>query len=202
MGPPSATRCDQGLSTRSRLCVRGYRKLTAICRKGRHFTVNGAPLLDTMRHATSVPRCRILFLAVPVTLSGPTRAGGATVQSCPPGGLRCGARCGAPVFPGNEPDGAIYPLGWDSVCLRRSFRASLQPTGVSPVAEGTAFFAVVGHRGAAVVELAYGIPHSRAHCRSRTLGRCRLGPSEEGVNFLLRVNFMLRSVLPPKIVVE
>lgn len=73
---------------------------------------------------------------------------------------------------------------------------------VNPVAEGTVLFAVVGHRGAAVVELAYGIPYSRAHCRSRTLGRCRLGASEEGVNFLLRENFMLRSVLPPKIVVE
>lgn len=73
---------------------------------------------------------------------------------------------------------------------------------VNPVAEGTVFFAVVGQRRAAVVESAYGIPYSRAHCRSRALGLCRLGPSEEGVNFLLRVNFMMQSMLPPKTVVE
>ena len=38
--------------------------------------------------------------------------------------------------------------------------------------------------------------------RSRTCARCLLGTSKEGVNFLLRVDFIPRSVLPPKVVVE
>ncbi len=87
------------------------------------------------------------------------------------------------------------------VRFRRSIPASLRPTcGRSGLREPLSLSSsgMVGNSPWGRSSHSASSPRRR----SRTCARCLPGMVQESVNFLLRVDFIPRSVLPPKVVVE